>query len=105
MTNEHVVRYPTQISVQPYESAERIPATVLAVSPEMDLAVIELDTDEAFAGLEPPAFDERLPKLRTTVRVNREGSARWDVSRCWITPVASCPGSGKSSKRQPIERA
>lgn len=69
LTNEHVVDYATQISVQPYESAERMPAVVVAVSPEMDLAILELDSDEAFEQLEPPAFADELPKLRTTVRV------------------------------------
>src|SRR3990172_5005335 len=69
LTNEHVVDYATQVSVQPYESAERIPADVVTASPEMDLAIIELESDAAFAGLKPPTFSPGLPKLRSTVRV------------------------------------
>ncbi len=69
LTNEHLVRYPTQISVQPYESADRIPADVVFVSPEMDIAIIEMDGRLPFPDLEPPEFAEQLPKLRSTVRV------------------------------------
>ncbi len=68
LTNEHLVVYATQISIQPYESADRIPAEVLAVSPEMDLAVLELD-DTPFADLKPPVFSEQLPRLQSEVRV------------------------------------
>ena len=69
LTNEHLVDYPTQISVQPYESAERLPADVVFVSPEMDLAIIEVDGDLPFEELEPPQFAKTLPSLRSTVRV------------------------------------
>lgn len=69
LTNDHVVNYATQISVQPYESADRIPADVVISSPEMDLAIIEVESDAPFQGLEPPTFAKELPKLRETVRV------------------------------------
>jgi S1-C subfamily serine protease len=69
LTNDHVVNYATQISVQPYESADRIPAEVVMSSPEMDLAIIEVESDAPFEGLEPPTFAKELPKLRETVRV------------------------------------
>ena len=32
LTNDHVVNYATQISVQPYESADRIPAEVVILA-------------------------------------------------------------------------
>ncbi len=69
LTNEHLVVYATQISIQPYESADRIPAEAIAVSPEMDLAVLELDDDTSFANLKPPAFSDQLPRLQSEVRV------------------------------------
>lgn len=68
LTNEHLVDYATQVSVQPNESAERIPAEVIFASPEMDLAIIEMD-DDPFGDLTPPEFADALPKLRSNVRV------------------------------------
>ena len=35
----------------------------------MDLAIIEIESDAPFTGLEPPTFAIELPKLRETVRV------------------------------------
>ena len=66
LTNEHVVDYATQISVQPYESADRIPAELLVSAPEMDLAIIEVESDEPFRDLTPPQFARQLPKSRET---------------------------------------
>src|SRR5918997_1240786 len=47
LTNAHVVRYASQIYVQPNQSARHLPARVEAITPSMDLAVLKLD-DEAF---------------------------------------------------------
>jgi S1-C subfamily serine protease len=68
LTNEHLVDYATQLSVQPNDSAERIPAEVVFASPEMDLAIIEMD-EVPFDDFEPPQFAEGLPNLRSKVQV------------------------------------
>ena len=47
LTNAHVVRYASQIYVQPNQSAERIPARVEAMTPSMDLAVLKLMTNHS----------------------------------------------------------
>lgn len=69
LTNAHVVRYASQISVQPHESPERIPADLIAVSHQMDLAIIELEDSADFDGVVPLEFSEKLPALRTSVQV------------------------------------
>src|SRR2546422_11133289 len=43
LTNAHVVRYASQIYVQPNQSADLISARVEAMTPSMDLAVLKLD--------------------------------------------------------------
>src|SRR5262249_38153954 len=57
LTNAHVVRYPSRLSVESYESSEKLPERVEAVRPGIDLAVIRLE-DESF-------FDKRMPVVRT----------------------------------------
>jgi S1-C subfamily serine protease len=57
LTNAHVVLYASQLFVESYQSSDKLPARVEAVSPGIDLAVIRLD-DESF-------FDKRSPVVRT----------------------------------------
>jgi len=45
LTNAHVVKYASQIYVQPNQSASYIPARVEAITPGMDLAVLKLDDE------------------------------------------------------------
>ncbi len=47
LTNAHVVKYASQIYVQPNQSASHISARVEAITPGMDLAILKLD-DESF---------------------------------------------------------
>ena len=68
LTNAHVVLYSSQIYVQPFDSSDRISANVVAVSPEMDLAILELEDATAFEGLKPMDLLEELPKLRSEVQ-------------------------------------
>src|SRR5262245_24226844 len=43
LTNAHVIYYATQIYIQPNRSAEKYPAKVIAIAPELDLAVLNVD--------------------------------------------------------------
>jgi S1-C subfamily serine protease len=58
LTNAHVVLYASQVQVQANQAGDKISATVEAVAPGIDLAVLKLD-DEAF-------FDSRAPLARAT---------------------------------------
>ena len=67
LTNAHVVLYASRVLVQPYQSTERIPATVEAIAPGIDLAVLKL-SDETLFGTHPPLpLDDGLPKVKDTV--------------------------------------
>lgn len=59
LTNAHVVVYGSQIQVQANQAGDKLPATVEAIAPGIDLAVLKLD-DDAF-------FDSRPPIVRATI--------------------------------------
>ncbi len=56
LTNAHVVLYASQVQVQADQGGDRIPATVEAIAPGIDLAVLKLD--------EPAFFDKHAPLPR-----------------------------------------
>lgn len=58
LTNAHVVSYASQIYVESSESGEKIAASVEAIAPGIDLAVIKLE-DESFFEKHPP-----LPRIK-----------------------------------------
>ena len=67
LTNAHVVRYSTQVRVQPNRSSEKLPARVKAIATGIDLAVLELE-DESFFDAHPPApFAETMPQVGAKV--------------------------------------
>lgn len=69
LTNAHVVVYSSQISVQPYESSEKVAAKVVGLAPEMDLAVLELEPTNLFADAPVLPIAESLPKLGTQLEI------------------------------------
>ncbi len=69
LTNAHVVGYPSQIYVQPYQSAEKFLAKVVAIATTIDLAILSVE-DEGFFNDRPAlAFDEGLPRVKAPVNV------------------------------------
>jgi S1-C subfamily serine protease len=69
LTNAHVVLYASQLFVESYQSSDKLPAKVEAVSPGIDLAVIRLE-DESFFDKRPPVSrTEALPEVKETVLV------------------------------------
>ena len=69
LTNAHVVLYASQIQVQANQSGDKLAATVEAVAPGIDLAVLKLD-DESFFDAHPPlALAKSLPEIKDAVLV------------------------------------
>lgn len=67
LTNAHVVAYASQIQVQGHQSGEKIAATVEALAPGIDLAVLKLD-DESFFDTRPPLpRAPTLPSIKDSV--------------------------------------
>lgn len=67
LTNAHVVAYASEVQVQPSQSGDKISATVEAVAPGMDLAVLKLEDDSFFDAHPPLPRSQALPDIRDTV--------------------------------------
>ncbi|MFQ5683006.1 MAG: trypsin-like peptidase domain-containing protein [Candidatus Binatia bacterium] len=69
LTNAHVIQYASEIYVQPNQSAEKLPAHVVAIAPSIDLALLQLENVSFFKHLAPLPFAETLPRVKDTVNV------------------------------------
>ena len=69
LTNAHMVLYASQVQVQANQAGDKISATVEAVAPGIDLAVLKLD-DETFFDTHPALPRANiLPEIKDTVLV------------------------------------
>ncbi|MGA9450858.1 MAG: trypsin-like peptidase domain-containing protein [Verrucomicrobiia bacterium] len=67
LTNAHVVNYASQVQIQANQAGDKISATVEAIAPGIDLAVLKLD-DEKFFDTHPMLARARtLPGIKDTV--------------------------------------
>jgi S1-C subfamily serine protease len=67
LTNAHVVLYASQVQVQANAQGDKLPATVLAVAPGIDLAVLQLE-DASFFDTHPPVSRAgKLPQIKDAV--------------------------------------
>lgn len=67
LTNAHVVLYASQVQVQANQAGEKISATVEAISPGIDLAVLKLDDESFFDSHAPLARANTLPDIKDAV--------------------------------------
>jgi S1-C subfamily serine protease len=67
LTNAHVVQYASQVQVQANQSGDKLSATVVAVAPGIDLAVLKLDDESFFAKRPPLARASSVPKIKDAV--------------------------------------
>jgi S1-C subfamily serine protease len=67
LTNAHVVQYASQVQVQANEAGDKMAATVVAIAPDIDLAVLKLE-DESFFDSRPPIVRAgKLPEIKDAV--------------------------------------
>jgi S1-C subfamily serine protease len=69
ITNAHVVLYASDIEVQATEAGDKVPATVEAIAPGIDLAVLKLDDPSFFKKHPPIARANVLPHIKDPVLV------------------------------------
>jgi S1-C subfamily serine protease len=67
LTNAHVVLYASQLQVQANQAGDKIGATVVAVAPGMDLALLKLDDESFFATHAPLVRAKGLPHIKDAV--------------------------------------
>jgi S1-C subfamily serine protease len=89
LTNAHVVRYASQIFAQFDKSPDKLAASVLAVAPGMDLAVLKLDDESAFDGHPPPPFGSKLPVVQQAVLVYGypQGGSELSITRGIVSRI------------------
>ncbi len=67
LTNAHVVNYASQVQIQANQAGDKVSATVAAVAPGIDLALLKLD-DESFFDTHPPLpRANALPQIKDPV--------------------------------------
>ena len=69
LTNAHVVNWAQQIYVQPYESSDKLDATIEFLSPDCDLATLKLDDPAGIAGCKAVPLADKLPALKAKINV------------------------------------
>jgi len=67
LTNAHVIAYASQVQVQGNQSGDKISATVEAVDPGIDLAVLKLEDDSFFDKRPPLPRASILPQIKDPV--------------------------------------
>jgi S1-C subfamily serine protease len=67
LTNAHVVLYASQVQVQANAAGDKVSATVVAVAPGIDLAVLQLDDPTFFDTHPPVARASKLPHIKDAV--------------------------------------
>ncbi len=67
LTNAHVVLYASQVQIQANQAGDKISATVVAIAPGIDLAVLKLDDETFFDTHAPVARASMLPEIKDTV--------------------------------------
>jgi len=69
LTNAHVVLYASQIQVQANQAGDKISASVEAIAPGIDLAVLKLDDESFFDTHAPLPRANTLPQIKDPVMV------------------------------------
>jgi S1-C subfamily serine protease len=67
LTNAHVVQYASQVQVQANEAGDKMAATVVAIAPGIDLAVLKLEDESFFDSRPPITRASKLPEIKDTV--------------------------------------
>lgn len=67
LTCAHVVMYASQLYVQPFQSADKIPAKVIMAAPQVDLAVLSVSDESFFENRPALEFMDALPQMKQKV--------------------------------------
>src|ERR1700727_2314448 len=67
LTNAHAVLYASQVQIQANAAGDKVSATVVAVAPGIDLAVLQLDDPTFFDTHPPVARASKLPQIKDAV--------------------------------------
>ncbi len=96
LTNAHVVLYASQIQVQANQAGDKVSATVEAVAPGIDLAVLKLDDESFFDTHAPLARAKTLPDIKDAVMVYGypEGGSSLSITKGIVSRIEFVPYNG-----------
>jgi S1-C subfamily serine protease len=80
LTNAHVVLHASEVQIQPDRSSEKLTASVVAVAPGIDLALLKVDDESFFETHRALAMESVLPRNRESVSVYGYPSGGSDLS-------------------------
>jgi S1-C subfamily serine protease len=89
LSNAHVVLYASRVEIQANQSGDKLSATVEAIAPGIDLAVLKLD-DESFFDTHPPLPRAKmLPEIKDTTMVYGypEGGTSLSITRGIVSRI------------------
>jgi S1-C subfamily serine protease len=69
LTNAHIVLYASEVQVQANQSGDKVSATVEAIAPGIDLAVLKVEDDTLFETRPPLKRASTLPDIKDAVMV------------------------------------
>jgi S1-C subfamily serine protease len=69
LTNAHIVLYASEVQIQANQGGDKISATVEAIAPGIDLAVLKIDDDKFFDSHQALPRAQTLPQIRDAVTV------------------------------------
>jgi S1-C subfamily serine protease len=107
LTNAHVVAYASQVQVQANQSGDKLSATVVAVAPGIDLAVLKLD-EPSFFEHRPPLPRAGMPKIKDAVLAYGfpTGGTSLSITRGIVSRIEFVPYNlGSSGLRIQIDAA
>src|SRR6185312_7661452 len=93
LSNAHVVEYASQVQIQANQSGDKISATVEAIAPGIDLAILKLD-DESFFDTHPPLPRAKvLPEIKDTAMVYGypEGGTSLSITKGIVSRIEFAP--------------
>jgi S1-C subfamily serine protease len=67
LTNAHVVAYASQVEIQANQSGDKVSASLVAMAPGIDLAVLKLDDESFFDSRPPLPRASALPQIKDAV--------------------------------------
>ena len=99
LTNAHVVLYASQIQVQANQAGDKISATVEAVAPGIDLAVLKVDDESFFDTHAPLPLAKTLPDIKDAVMVYGypEGGTSLSITKGIVSRIEFVPYNAPAS--------
>ena len=93
LTNAHVVLYASQIQVQANQAGDKLAATVEAVAPGIDLAVLKLDDESFFEAHPALAVAKTLPEIKDAVLVYGypQGGSSLSITKGIVSRIEFAP--------------